>query len=412
MQHVMRKKIAAIILALAAAGAAGAAEPYATELAAGDARRSEGDLAVALGHYRAALADGAPRSLALRRIGECEERLGRWREAEDTYAAAVAANPRDGDARDDLRGLRLRRGLALRADLGGTEPGTSRQAFEGAVKYGGIERTELLAGWSYSDQVYYWSNRAFLTAYRFIGADGSWVKGDLTLRRYSYPVNPAVLRPQPDSNAYEWVPRGEAEASRVFSPWIRAALAYQVYAANFFYDTSSWSLNQKLSGEVELRPVRALRLTGIAAALRDPDPNLTEIAGRTSPRTGAVASATRVDYRVTSLAGGAAALDLGRIAVELRWLPNRDLDNSYRDSVLTTVDLRVREGASLRFQQVHDWYGAHSNYPGRTADIALGEAAFAVSPSLELRAGYRWVDAPTRRGGTVLFGAGLRTGIL
>lgn len=393
-------------------GAAAGREPYDSDLAAGDAHRTAGELDGALAHYRAALAEGAPRAATLRRVGEVEERLGRWKEAEEAYAAALAADPRDGDARDDLRGLRLRRGLALRADLGGTEPGTSRQAFEGAVKYGGIERMELLAGYSYSDQVYYWSNRAFVTAYRFYGRDGSWVKGDLTLRRYSYPVDPAVLRPQPDSNAYDWVPRAEAEISHVFSPALRAAIAYQLFPANFFYDTSSWAVNNKLSGEVEVRPLDALRLTGIVAALRDPDPSRTEILGRRSPVTGAAATATRVDYRVTSLLGGAAAVDLGRIAVELRYLPNRDLDNSYRDSILTTIDLRVHERASLRLQQVHDWYGAHSNYAGRTADIVLGEAAYDLSPSLQVRGGYRYVDAPTRTGGTILLGLGLRTGIL
>src|SRR5512138_564515 len=254
-----------MVAILLLSGAAAADEPYSKDLAAGDRHRERGELRVALAHYRAALSEGAPRGEALRRVGETEERLGNWKQAEEAYQAALAANPRDGEARDDLKGLRLRRGLAVRADLGGTEPSTSRQAFEGAIKYGGVERTELVAGYSYSDQIYYQSNRGFVTAYRFYGPDGSWVKGDFTLRRYSYPTGANL--PQPDSNAYDWVPRAEAEVSHVFSPALRAGIQYQLFPANFLYDKNSWAVNNKLSGEVEVRPVRALRLTGVLAAL-------------------------------------------------------------------------------------------------------------------------------------------------
>lgn len=304
-----------------------------------------------------------------------------------------------------------RRPLAIRADLGGSEPGTSRQAFEGVVSYRPEAPWELQAGYSYSDQVYFSSNRGFATAYRHYAEGESYLKADATLRRYSYPADPAVRRPNPDSNAYDWVPRGELEVSHAFGPRLRGGLQYQLFPASFFHDSSSWSVNHKLSGEVQVRPAPPLRLGVRAALLRDPDPDATAILGRQVPGAapGTLAPRTRVAYRTTSLLGGFGALELDEVSVKLEYLPNRDLDNSYDWSLLTTVDLRLLAWLELRLQQVHDAYAPVSNFPGRTAEIWMGAASFAVSEALRLRAGYRHVDSPARTGGTVVAGLEWRT---
>ncbi|HSM92198.1 MAG TPA: hypothetical protein VLT47_04870 [Anaeromyxobacteraceae bacterium] len=334
-----------------------------------------------------------------------EKLLTAWLVLAPALAAGQAEPPPlDADA--------LRRSLTLRADLGGTEPGTSRQAFEGALRYGGFDRLELQGGYAYTDQVYYRSNRGFLTAYRFYGDGDSYVKGDLTLRKYDYPVDPGVLRPTPDSNAYDWVPRGELEVQHVFAEPVRVGLAWQVFPANFFYDSSTWTVNQKVSGQLEVRPLPPLRLKVIAAVLRDPDPRRTEISGRVSPVTGVVAPRTDVVYRSTSLLGGAAAVVLDRVSAEVQVLPNRDLDNGYSWSLLSTVDLRATPWLDVRLQEVHDVYSSVSNYPGRTGEIYMGAAVFKLSEPLRLRGGLRWVDEPTRSGGTAIVGVEWRTGLL
>lgn len=406
------RMIMGLLCLLLLAPAISAAQGPQSDLGKGDWLRQGGEYDEALAVYRSALAQGAPKGEAHHRIGQCLEALGRYREAADEYAAALAAEPGNGEIREDLEGIRRRRGLTLRADLGGTEPGTSRQAFEGVVRYGGLDHLELQGGYAYSDQVYFQSNRGFVTAYRFYGSPGSYVKGDLTLRKYDYPINPSVLRPTPDSNAYDWVPRGEVELLHSFGGPLRMGLAYQLYPANFFYDTSAWSVNQKLSAELEVRPAEPLRLRLIGALLRDPDPRRTEILGRTSPVSGAIAAQTNVVYRTTSLLGGAAALALGRATLELEYLPNRDLDNGYAWSLLSTLDLRVAPWLDVRLQEVHDAYSSVSNYPGRTAEIYMAAGVFKLSDAARLRGGFRYVDAPTRRGGTALVGFEWRTGLL
>jgi hypothetical protein len=294
-----------------------------------------------------------------------------------------------------------RRPLSLRADLGGTEPGTSRQAFEGAVAYRAEGPYEVQAGYSYSDQVFYTSSRGFLTGYRFFNDGQSYVKGDASLRKYQYPTDPAVQRPNPDSNAYDWVPRGELEASHPFTEVLRGTVQYQLFPASFWHDSASWTWNQKLSGEVEVRALPQLRLAARAAALRDPNPRATEIKGRPLPTNPAtLATQTKVVYRTTSLLGGWGALDLGRAALKVEYLPNRDLDNSYDWSLLTTLDLRLTRWLDLRLQQVHDRYASVSNFPGRTAEIWMAAAGLLVTEGVRLRAGARYVDTPAAAGRT------------
>jgi hypothetical protein len=300
------------------------------------------------------------------------------------------------------------RPLSLRADYGGTEPGTSRQAFEGVVAYRGEAPYEVQAGYSYGDQVFYSSSRGFLTGYRYFNDGLSYVKADGSLRRYTYPAD-QTGRPNPDSNAYDWVWRGELEASHPFTDWLRGTVQYQLFPASFYHDGSSWTWNQKLSGEVELRLLPQLRVAARAAALRDPNPDTTLIRGRPIPGTATPAAQTHVVYRTTSLVGGWSALDLRWVALKLEYLPNRDLDNSYAWSLLTTVDVRPLRWLDVRLQQVHDRYASVSNFPGRTGEIWMGTAGVLVARDLRLRAGYRHVDVPTRAGGTVIAGVEWRT---
>jgi hypothetical protein len=299
----------------------------------------------------------------------------------------------------------------LRADLGGTEPGTSRQAFEANVAHRGATPWEWQVGYTYSDQVYYQSNRGYLTLYRFFEEGMSYVKGDATLRRYDYPVDATVQRPNPDSSSYEWVPRAEVEASHWFMPAVRAGVQYQLFPANFFYDTSSWTVNQKVAGDVEVWPLRTLHLGVKAALLRDPDPGKTEILGRPIPGDpGSLATATNVVYQTQTLVGGWAEVALAAVGAKLEYLPNRDLDGSYDWSLLSTLWFRPAPSVEVKLEEVHDTYSNVSSFPGSTADIYMGTVAWEMSPALRLRGGYRYVDAPNRTGGTIVAGLEWRTG--
>jgi hypothetical protein len=300
---------------------------------------------------------------------------------------------------------RAPRPFSLRADYGGTEPGTSKQAFEGVATVRPSDDWQVDAGGTWSDLGFYSSARGHLGGYRFLNDGLSYLKAAASLRKYQYPTDPTLMRPNPDANAYGWVQRGELEGSHPLTDWLRATAQYQVFRASFFHDGSSWAVNHKVSGELELRVLPQLRVAARAAALRDPDPNGFQMRGRLIPGTGgttgvpaAYYAGTRFAYRWSSLVGGWAQLDLARVSGRVEYLPNRDLDNSYAWSLLSTLDLRLTARADLRLQHVYDRYSSLSSFRGRTAEIYMAAAGYALTDSLRVRGGYRHVDTPSYTG--------------
>ncbi len=372
----------------------------------GDALRRDGDLPGAIEAYERAIAAGGPRAELLSDIGNCREGLREYRAAAAAYDAALVLSPGDRGTRQGLEDLRRRRGMSLRTVVGGTEPGTSAMAFDTEIRYGGLDAVDLVGGYGWTDQGFYTSSKGFATAYWFYQG-GSYAKADFTLRRYDYPTDPAVQRPNPDSSAYDLVPRGELEVAHWLARSFRAGLQYQLFAPSFFYDTGARATNHKLTAEAYwISPYEPLRLTAFAAVLRDPDPGATRILGRNG------ATATSVAYRNTSLFGGAAAVVGDRWNAELRFIPNRDLDDSYDWSLLSTLGFDVVGGAlGFKLQHVYDAYSGVSNYPGRSANIFMGQVLWRVGSGLAAGAGLKWVDAPTRQGATLLASLEYRTGL-
>lgn len=399
-------------LALCALAApAGAADPRDARQQ-GDALRREGDCLAALAAYDRARAAGDASAEVWKGTGACQERLGHYRDAESAYRQALAAAPQDREAQDDLRGLRARRGLRLRANLGGTEPDSSRTGFEGALAYGGVDRLDLHAVYAFVDQVYYTSHKVGAAAYWFYQGE-SFLKLEPALKLYDYPVDQAVQKPNPDSSSYRQLPRVELEVAHWFGPRIRAGLAYQIFAPTFFYDQATRATNHKVSAEARWLPAEMLRLEVVAAALRDPDPDRTLIQGRPVPGNPLLlAPATSVTYRTTWLAGGAVGLQGRGWNAEARYLPNRDLDNSYRWSALLSGSVELTDAVRLLAWYIHDVYSSTSTYSGRKADVVMGEVRWRVARELSLGAGGKYVDAPTRSGPSLLLSAEWRTGLL
>ncbi len=378
----------------------------------GDALRRAGDCAAALDVYEKARAAGGESAELWKGIGSCQERLGHYRDAESAYRRALSVAPSDREAWDDLEGLRTRRGLRLQANLGGTEPDSSRTGFEGAVSYGGLDRVDLHAVYAYVDQVFYTSQKVGASAYWFYRGE-SYLKLEPALKVYRYPIDTTVQKPNPDSNSYQQLPRVDLEVAHWLSPRVRATLAYQFFAPTFFYDPATRAVNHKLSAEARWVPWDALRLDAVFAVLRDPDPALTLIQGRPEPGNPAVlAPATSVTYRTTWLLGGAIGVQGRNWNAEIRYLPNRDLDNSYRESYLLLAAVDASEAFRLQAWYIHDVYSSSSTYSGRTADIGMAQVRWQVARELAVGGGGKYVDAPTRRGPTLLLSAEWRTGLL
>ncbi|MBI5039412.1 MAG: hypothetical protein HZC13_06625 [Nitrospirae bacterium] len=306
-----------------------------------------------------------------------------------------------------------RKGLQIKGWIGGWEPDYTRKGYETMFFYDGLNRLDLYAGYSYSDQVYYNRKKIYASGYYFYRPD-SYLKLYLAQKDYDYPVDPSVQKPNPDSNSYDKVPAAELEVSHWFVKSLRGTLAYEYFKPSFFYDKDTTAENQKISAEVYyLLPVDFLKAKVIYANLRDPDPNTTEIKGRDNLKTSSgTATTTDIRYQTSSLLGGAVEFERDQWSAELKYLPNRDLDNSYKYSFLTGVGYELNPRLSTRLDYVYDKYSAISNFAGETAKVYRMSALYELNERVDLGVGYKHIHIPRGNENTGFLSLSYKTGLV
>ncbi len=369
-----------------------------------DALRKQGDYEAALEAYRSEMSLTGETADGWKHVGWTQKALRRFADAEASLQRATELDPSDREAQDDLESLHLSRGMRLDARMGGSEPGTSKNAFEGELIYGGFNRLELHAGGSWTDNIFYDAVKGYANAYWFYSPD-SYVKADFTFRRYSYT---GVNRPTPDSNAYDKVPRGSIEVSRWFDRRVRAGLEYQLFAPDFFYDRSTRILNHKLTGELEARLGGGFTAGIAVSLLRDPDPAATLILGRPVPGAPAgtvcttagqpdCAAATSVVFRNEFLVGGSLSYESDAWGAGVKFIPNRDLDSGFDWSIISSLDLRPMDRLSFNFQWVFDRYSTTAGpaFAGQSGNIWWANVRYQLTRPLALGAGVKWVSNPS-----------------
>jgi tetratricopeptide (TPR) repeat protein len=369
-----------------------------------DSLRKQGNYGAALEAYQSEMTITGETADCWKHIGWTQKALRRFADAEASLRRASELDPTDREAQDDLESLHLSRGLRLDARMGGTEPGTSKNAFEGELIYGGFNRLELHGGGSWTDNIFYDAVKGYANAYWFYAQD-SYLKADFTLRRYNYT---GANRPTPDSNAYHAVPRGSVEVSHWFAQRIRAGLEYQLFAPNFFYDRSTRILNHKITGEVEAHLGGGFTAGITAAVLRDPDPAATLIVGRPVPGAPAgtvctaagqpdCAAATSVVFRNEFLLGGSLSYEADAWGIGVKYIPNRDLDSGFDWSIISSLDLRPMEKLSFNFQWVFDQYSASAGpaFAGQSGNIWWATVRYQLTRPLAVGGGVKWVANPS-----------------
>jgi len=369
-----------------------------------DSLRKQGNYQAALEAYQSEMALTGETADGWKHVGWTEKALRRFSDAEAALRRAAELDPNDREALDDLESLQRSRGLRLEARMGGSEPGTSKQAFEGELVYGGFNGVELHGGGSWTDNIFYDSVKGYANAYWFYSPD-SYLKADFTLRRYHYT---GANRPTPDSNAYDVVPRGSVEVSYWLNQTFRAGFEYQIFAPDFFYDRSTRILNHKVTGELEARLGGGFTAALTAAVLRDPDPAATLILGRPVPGAPAgtvcpaagqpsCAAATSVKFRNEFLAGGGLSYQADAWGLGLKYIPNRDLDSGFDWSIISSLDLRPTDKLSFNFQWVFDRYSDASGpaFAGQSGNIWWAMARYQLTRPLAVGAGVKWVSNPS-----------------
>lgn len=383
-------------------------DPVLNELL-GDAQHGQGRDREAVGSYERAIAAGGESAELAKKVASSSRRLMRWSAAGGAYREALRIAPEDPEAREDYADLRRSRGVRLRLWTGGWELDRSRSGFGALASYGGLDRTEVYAGYARSDQDYYVSSRWYGQAY-YHPAQEDYVKLEGSWKSYRYPG--ATTGPAPDATAYSTVPSGEVEVRHRLHERVSVTTAYQLFAPLLFHDPGVRAVNHKASVGTELRVLPQLRLTGEFALLRDPDPDRTAIRGRIGPATaGAPASETALVYRTSFLLGAGVGWAAGRWALETRYVPNRDLDGSYSTSLISAVSLEATRRVTVKVQHVLDRYADASRFAHRTANVALAGAEVRTSSALAVDAGVKVFGGPLGGGVGGYVALSFRTGV-
>ncbi|MBI3755875.1 MAG: hypothetical protein HY265_06930, partial [Deltaproteobacteria bacterium] len=348
----------------------------------------------------------------LKKIGTTQKWMRNYDDAAASYKQALQLNPKNEEAKVDLEALELKRGLRLKAMAGGWEADYTKESYEAMLSYGGIDKLDLNAGYSYADQVYYTRHKVYANGYLFYNPN-SYLKLNLAYKDYNYPVDPAVQKPNPDSNAYDIVPIIELEVSHWLRKDLRGTLTYEYFRPSFFYDKDSTADNQKVSAELYYTtPLEYLRLKLMYAVLKDPDPKRTKIKGRgLNMPLGTTAPATDIQYQTQSLLGVGAEYVRGKWNAELKYLPNRDLDSSYKYSLFAGVGYEFTDKITGRFDYVYDEYSSESNYSGKTAKVYLASVFYKLNPSIDLGVGYKFINLPTQNDNAGFLTIAYKTGL-
>jgi tetratricopeptide (TPR) repeat protein len=324
---------------------------------------------------------------AHRLLGHAYRQQHRYSRACREYEEALRINPADGEAREGLASARRRRGPGLFAALGEWEGDSSNtKGWQGELYYGGIDRVEAYAGLSYSDKFFYTRRKAYAKAHRFFSPSG-YVAVNLSSMTYDFPVE---VTPIPDSNSYRDLPRLDVEVAGELRPRLRGSVAYQYSRPNFFHAPASHASTHKFSGELSWQTAWSpLRLRGLAAVLRDPDP-----AGTVIDRSRRELVALRYGWH--TLLGAGAEVDLGRASGVLLFIPNPDLDHSQAYSVVTGLAGRLHGPLAGRADYIYSRYSDQSVFAGQKSHVATATLRWRYSSAVELSAGFKVARRPIR----------------
>ncbi len=371
----------------------------------GDALKRLGRLDEALKEYDKAKRLGGENAELYKSIGTVNKWKKNFSASREAYEKALELKPDDKEAASDLESLKLDRGLQIRGWFGGWEADYTQTSYEAMLSYGGFDRLDLYAGYSYSDQIYYTRDKFYAKGYYFY-EPRSYLKFYFAYKDYDYPIDPAVKKPNPDSNSYDKVPTFEVEVAHWLTEDVRGTLIYEFYRPNFFHDKDSTANNHKLTGELYwVTPLEYLKFKVIYAILRDPDPDKTKIKGRNG------ATVTDVTYQTQQLLGGAVEYDRDRWSAELKYLPNRDLDNSYEYSILTSIGYRFTPKLKGRLDYVYDKYSNNSIYANKKAYVYMASGFYKLNEAVDLGVGVKKLDLPTTDETTGFVSVRYKTGL-
>jgi tetratricopeptide (TPR) repeat protein len=343
----------------------------------------KGEFKAALGEYRKVL-EHAPKNItAMSGIAQIYRWTREFKLAETWMQRIVAIDPHNDEARNDLNGLRLQRGLHVSGSFGGWEIDYTKKSRDLEVFAGAIDRVDLYAGYSNYDRFYYNREKVFGKVYWYL-QPGMFLKLEFNYKNYGYP---AENNPDPDDMSYDRVPSIEIELNRQLNRMFQVSLYVEGFQPSFYWDQSIRAANIKLGGQVNALFFKMVTAKVFLALLRDPNPE-------TFSLDKAVGKIMNLEYRWQSLLGGGLEFAWEPFSAGVKFIPNRDLDNSLKSSIFFNIGYTLRAAfihfpVEIKIDYVLDNYSVYSYLSGLSTSVIMATLQAEPLPFLGLRPGFK-----------------------
>ena len=311
----------------------------------------------------------------LQRMATINSWTRHYNDARTLLRKVTTLRPGNAEAMSDLADLDVRRSLHVFSSYGGWEVDNTKNSYDAGVFAGWVDWLDLYASYSRSDRLFYHRESFSVDAYIFTSYD-MFIRLGYRAKRYEYSTATS-----PDLSAYVHVPDLQLELSYSYTPDNSVSLEAEFFSPDFFMNRSLRANNFKVSGSVRNWIIRPVYAKLFAAILRDPDP-LSFI--QDSP--GTISS---FRYETVSLVGSALGAEVGGFNAEVKYIPDRDLDNSIDWSLFTRIGYSW-EHIGIQYDMLLDNYRAVG--AGRTSRVHLLTLLMKPLAMLDLRVGVKSIS--------------------
>jgi tetratricopeptide (TPR) repeat protein len=343
----------------------------------GDEYMERGDFSSAMREYQQVPETVRHRDPSLlKQIATLNERTRHFTQAAEWWGKAIAANPSDAEAMDGLQALQAQRSLRIEGGYGGGEIDYSNKSYNINGFYGGVDWLDLHGGYSRNDKIAYARTNTWLDAYAFPSCD-TYLRLGVQRKHYDYPQSAGS---SPDNNAYLVVPDYQIEIAH-YTGENYVSIELEYFTPNFFWNQDLRANNLKLGGTIRNWLLRPLYFKFFASTLRDPDPQTFVADAGTGGITG-------FQYERVAMVGGALGLENGRWNVEIKYVPDRDLDHSLDWSMFGKITFEA-DRLGVQYDFLYDRYSRSSSNSFQSSQAHMVSMTVEPTRMFAVRAGVK-----------------------
>jgi len=326
-------------------------------------------------YHQASQLSGSSDLTSLKRLATLEIWTRQFTQARARLEQGLWLDPANEGLRNDLADLTMQRSLHLFGSFGSSEVDFTKRAFQAGAFLGYLDWLDVYASYTMTDRVFYQRATTSVDAYAF-PVHWFYVRLGARLRQFSYPK--ARTTP-PDVNAYNRVPALQLEAGFTYGRANTVSVEAEYFRPTFYWNPALAAHNLKLSVGVRQWIAGPVYVRAVAALLRDPDPE-SFVADRETNR------AQRFEYEKVGLVGGGMGFDNGRLTIDARYVPDRDLDRSIAWSLLGRIGYGW-ESWSIRYDMVYDRFAGTSSRGVPSSRVDMVSVGIRPWRSVELSTG-------------------------